>query len=115
MSSGSISPPSQLGGLYFSPVQFSDFKVDILTAKRLNSQLLVYELKSLSKLVETSRRPNESQSSVESYRSSATGDFGASSSTPRSSGSVAAQEVLRKLIITSIDELVSEIEKFCQT
>jgi hypothetical protein len=113
MSSGSISPPSQLGGLYFSPVQFSDFKVDVMTAKRLNSQLLIYELKSLSKLVDTSKRSKDGQS-VESYRSSATDDFGISSSTPRP-GSAAAQEVLRQLIITSIDELVSEIEKFCQT
>nr|QPI71214.1 Zinc finger transcription factor [Ovatospora brasiliensis]WNZ75136.1 MollA [Ovatospora sp.] len=38
--------------LYFNPVQFVDFKMDLATSRRMNSQLLLHEIKSLGRFLE---------------------------------------------------------------
>ncbi|CAH0020356.1 unnamed protein product [Clonostachys rhizophaga] len=102
-------PHFNSGGLYFSPVQFNEFRVDMLTARRLNSQLLNYELETLKRLVKTLGNPRHSLGSAESRADASTQGRPVNSATATS-----YQEVLRQLLANSIDELIAEIRQFCQ-
>ncbi|VUC29973.1 unnamed protein product [Clonostachys rosea] len=103
------SPHSGPGGLYFSPVQFNEFRVDMLTARRLNSQLLKYELETLKRLVKTLGSPRHSPGSAESRS-----DASAQGESVSSATATSYQEVLRQLLANSIDGLIAEIGEFCQ-
>ncbi|CAH0052240.1 unnamed protein product [Clonostachys solani] len=102
-------PHSNPGGLYFSPVQFNEFRVDMLTARRLNSQLLKYELETLKRLVKALGNPRHRPGSAESCA-----DASAQGRSVNSATATSYQEVLRQLLANSIDELIAEIGEFCQ-
>lgn len=102
-------PHSNSGALYFSPVQFNEFGVDMLTARRLNSQLLKYELETLKRLVKTLGNPRHRLGSAESRA-----DASAQGRSVNSATATSYQEVLRQLLANSIDKLIAEIGQFCQ-
>ncbi|KEY72230.1 hypothetical protein S7711_00229 [Stachybotrys chartarum IBT 7711] len=105
--------------LYFKPVEFVDFKIDLATSRRMNFELLLYEVKSLAQFLDTlsnqgeksisKRTANHCSSNDNANNNNDRNDAVATSRTPN------VQEAFHQLLISSVSKVISEIKALCQT
>jgi hypothetical protein len=98
--------------LCFNPLQFGDFKVDIAASRRMNSQLLICELTSLVRFLDTLADHGKGISLRRDGPKNVMNNSAAA--TPKSLG-YCLIEAFHQFLTTSANDLTLQIVRFCQT
>ncbi|KFA69539.1 hypothetical protein S40285_07283 [Stachybotrys chlorohalonatus IBT 40285] len=104
--------------LYFKPVEFVDFKIDLATSRRMNFELLLYEVKSLAQFLDALRNQGEEPISKRAGNHSnndSTNNNNNRNDTAAKSRTPNVQEEFHQLLISSVSKVISEIKALCQT